>query len=157
MLCSRNSRHSASMKDVWGLHYRVFLRTQLQQGTHTSLWVSSSWLCFSSSKAWRRPRKSVIPYMRAYFSYSLGSTFLRSSMMSISSSSPDPFFRAGVLKDKLRSITSSAKFELSVMTRRCSVSVFRLTTQQLDALYKEMLTLPCWPKQQKSQFGDGID
>lgn len=63
----------------------------------TSLWLSSAWVCFSNSKACRRPRKSVIPYMRAYFSYSLGSTFLRSSRMSIGCSSSSSFLFVGVL------------------------------------------------------------
>ena len=76
-----------------------FLKMILYTKDHTNLCVSSTWLCFSISNAWRRPRKSVIPYMRAYFSYSFGSIFLRSSMISISSSSPAPFFKAGVLNE----------------------------------------------------------
>lgn len=75
-----------------------FVKMMLSAQDHTNLCVSSSWLCLSNSNAWRRPRKSVMPYMRAYFSYSLGSTFLRSSMISISSSSPEPRFKVGALR-----------------------------------------------------------
>lgn len=98
---------------VRGFKYE-FLKMMLSAKEHTNLCVSSSWLCFSSSNAWRRPRKSVMPYMRAYFSYSLGSTFLRSSMISISSSSPEPLFKVGALSNMRNEHTSPVFYLFSM-------------------------------------------
>lgn len=103
-----------------------FVKMMLSAQDHTNLCVSSSWLCLSSSNAWRRPRKSVMPYMRAYFSYSLGSTFLRSSMISISSSSPEPLFKVGALS-KIRNKHKSPVFYLFWMVYHHSKIINAIT------------------------------